>query len=134
MIPIIIKFGELLLCISLRIIDALRSCIKHLSVSSDIQTLRSWLKKMRLTSQHFSEALVTLDHWSSITRASGNEIAHFSCLDISDETLFLVFDILLNSTLQAVSTFSVRRKGQPKYMCDTQRACYISGAPKFRKY
>ena len=47
-ILIIVEFGELLLWISLRIINALRRYINlnaRKSVSSQIQTLRSWLKK-----------------------------------------------------------------------------------------
>ena len=74
MILIIIKFCELLLRISPRIINSFRSYIKHeKSVSSYFQTPRSWLKK-NLAVPHFSNLLLGV--WES------------------EETLFLVFDIL----------------------------------------
>ena len=78
MVLIIIKFSELLLLISLRIINVLRSYIKHSkNVSSDIQTLRSWLKENSAAPRFFNPLLSV---W------------------ISDETLFLVFVILLQIT------------------------------------
>ena len=50
-ILIIIKFGELLLWISPRIVNALRSYIKHSKeCSSDIETLRRWSQKLDLHS------------------------------------------------------------------------------------
>ena len=82
-ILIIIKFEEVLLWFSPRISNALRSYIKHRkSVSSDIRTLRSWLNNS--AAPRFLNPLLSV--W------------------ISDETLFLVFDIFhLNSGLWNVS-------------------------------
>ena len=67
-ILIIIKIGEVLLWFSPRIINALRSHIKHSKeCSSDIQTLRSWLKKtwLRLIFQPTSQCLDLTKHSSS---------------------------------------------------------------------
>ena len=69
---IIVKFSELLFWLSLRIINALRSYIKHLKECFiRYPTLKSWFKKTPL----FFNSLLSV--W------------------ISDETLFQVFDILL---------------------------------------
>ena len=67
-IVIIIKFGELLLWFSPRIINGLRSYIKHLKgCSSDIQTPWSWLKKKTRLRLVFSTTSRCLDiGWNTL--------------------------------------------------------------------
>ena len=80
MILIIIKFCELLFRISLTILNSLISYIKHLK-----EFTKLWLKKARLS--RFFNPLVSV--W------------------ISDETLFLVFDILHQNQLASHFVHSV---------------------------
>ena len=76
-ILIIIKFGELLLWFSPRIINALRSYIKHSKECFIRYPNTSKLVKKNSAAPRFFNPLLSV--W------------------ISDETLFLVFDILLES-------------------------------------
>ena len=75
-IPIIIKFGKVLLWFSPRIINALRSYIKHSKECFIRYPITSKLVKKNLAAPRFFNPLLSV--W------------------ISDETLFLVFDILLD--------------------------------------
>ena len=77
MIPIIIKFGEVLLCFSPRIINALRSYIKHSKECFIRYTNTSKLVKKTPLRIVFLNPLLSV--W------------------ISDETLFLVLDILVKA-------------------------------------
>ena len=75
MILIIIKFGEVLLCFFPRIINALRSYIKHSKECFIRYPNTSKLVKKNSAAPRFFNPLLSV--W------------------IPDETLFLVFDILL---------------------------------------
>ena len=82
MILIIIKFCELLLRIYLRIINSLRSYIKHSRECFLLFPNTSKLVKKNSASPRFSNPLLGV--WKS------------------EETLFLVFDILLERCVQCV--------------------------------
>ena len=82
MILIIIKFCELLLRISPRIINSLRSYIKHSKECFLLFPNTSKLVKKNLATPRFSNLLLGI--WKS------------------EETLFLVFDILHDNVLWSV--------------------------------
>ena len=92
MILIIIKFGELLLEISLRIVNALRS--------SDIK--------------HAKECFIRYPSTSKLVKKNSAALRFLNPLFsvwISEETFFLVFDVLHQNTRKLTQQFLIRTAG-----------------------